>query len=147
MTKQCYSINKLNGSLKIFPEFSLIAMNFQKFPWVFWIFFDFSFFKNFFPAFPGFIWVLWTLHERKLFFKSIESSVCTAQKMKLSCMDLFSKCDQIRSFIRIWSHLLKKSFIENFIFCVVKLFINWITPRHIITQEYFCDQTTKLLKI
>ena len=34
----------------------------------------------------------------------------------------FSKCDKIRSFLRIWSHLLKKSFIENFIFCPV---YNW----------------------
>ena len=28
--------------------------------------------------------------------------------------DLFSKCDQIRSFLRIWSQ--KKSFIENLFF-------------------------------
>ena len=39
------------------------------------------------------------------------------QKMKISIMDFFSKCDQIRSFLRIWSHLLKKSLMENFIFC------------------------------
>ena len=43
----------------------------------------------------------------------------TAQKMKISIMDFFSKCDQIRSFLRIWSHLLKKSLTENIIFCVV----------------------------
>ena len=43
----------------------------------------------------------------------------TAQKMKFSIKDFFSKCDQIRSFLRIWSHLLKKSLIENFIFCAV----------------------------
>ena len=30
--------------------------------------------------------------------------------------DFFSKCDQIHVFLRIWSHLLKKSFMENFIF-------------------------------
>ena len=30
------------------------------------------------------------------------------QKMKFSIEDFFSKCDQIRSFLRIWSHLLKK---------------------------------------
>ena len=30
--------------------------------------------------------------------------------------DLFSKYDQIRSFLRIWSYLLKKSLMENFIF-------------------------------
>ena len=40
---------------------------------------------------------------------------CTAQKMKFSIKDFFSKCDQIRSFLRIWSHLLK----QNFIFCAV----------------------------
>ena len=43
----------------------------------------------------------------------------TAQKMMFSIKDFFSKCDQIRSFLRIWSHLLKKSVMENFIFCAV----------------------------
>ena len=43
----------------------------------------------------------------------------TTQKMKFSIKDFFSKCDQIRSFLRIWSHLLKKSIMENFIFCAV----------------------------
>ena len=41
--------------------------------------------------------------------------------MKFSIKDFFSKCDQIRSFLRTWSHLLKKSLIENFIFCAVKV--------------------------
>ena len=40
----------------------------------------------------------------------------TAQKMKFSITDFFSKCVQIRNFLRIWSHLLKKSAMENFIF-------------------------------
>ena len=43
----------------------------------------------------------------------------TVQKKKLSIKDFFSKCDQIRSFLRIWSHLLKKSLMKNFIFCAV----------------------------
>ena len=43
----------------------------------------------------------------------------TAQKMKFSISDFFSKCDQIRSLLRIWSHLQKKSLMENFIFCRV----------------------------
>ena len=43
----------------------------------------------------------------------------TAQKMKFPIMDLFGKCDLIRSFLRIWLHLLKKSLMENFIFCAV----------------------------
>ena len=44
---------------------------------------------------------------------------CTVQKMKFSIKDILKKCDQIRSFLRIWSYLLKKSFMENFIFCPV----------------------------
>ena len=43
------------------------------------------------------------------------------KKMKFSNEDFFSKCDQIWSFLRIWSHLLKKSLMGNFIFCVVKV--------------------------
>ena len=42
----------------------------------------------------------------------------TAQ-MKFSIKDFFSKCDQIRRKLRIWSHLLKKSLMENLIFCAV----------------------------
>ena len=37
-------------------------------------------------------------------------------KMKFPIKDFFSKCDQIRSFLWIWSHLLKKSLKENSIF-------------------------------
>ena len=43
----------------------------------------------------------------------------TAQKMKFSIKDFFSRYDQIRRKLRIWSHLLKKSLMENFIFCAV----------------------------
>ena len=32
------------------------------------------------------------------------STCFTAPKMKFSLQDFFSKCDQIRSFLRIWSH-------------------------------------------
>ena len=39
--------------------------------------------------------------------------------MKFSIKDFFSKYDQIRIKLRIWSHLLKKSSMENFIFCAV----------------------------
>ena len=44
----------------------------------------------------------------------------TAQTMNFSIKDFFSKCDQIRSFLRVWSHLLKKSLMENFVFRAVK---------------------------
>ena len=43
----------------------------------------------------------------------------TAQKMKFSMKDFFSKCDQIRKKLRIWSHLRKKSLMKNFICCAV----------------------------
>ena len=36
--------------------------------------------------------------------------------MKFSIKDFFSKCDQIRIFLWIWSHLLKKSLMDNFNF-------------------------------
>ena len=41
----------------------------------------------------------------------------TAQKIKFSKMGFFRKCEQIRRKLRIWSHLLKKSLMKNFIFC------------------------------
>ena len=47
----------------------------------------------------------------------------TAQKMKISIEDFFSKCDQIRSKLRIWSHLLRKSLMKNFIFCAVSILV------------------------
>ena len=37
----------------------------------------------------------------------------TVQKMKFSISGFFSKCDQIRSFLRIWSNLLKIYVMEN----------------------------------
>ena len=39
--------------------------------------------------------------------------------MKFSIKDVFSKYDQIRKKLWIWSHLLKKSLMQNIIFCVV----------------------------
>ena len=45
----------------------------------------------------------------------------TAQKIKFSIKGFFCKCVKVRSFMPIWSHLLKKSLIENFIFCAVQM--------------------------
>ena len=61
----------------------------------------------------AFLWfdvatIFWCLNENH-----------AAQKMKFSIKDFFSKCDQICSFLRMWSHLLKKSLMENAIFCAV----------------------------
>ena len=46
----------------------------------------------------------------------------TAQKMKFYVKDFFSNSDQIRRKLQIWSHLLKISLTENFIFWAV--FVN-----------------------
>ena len=43
----------------------------------------------------------------------------TAQKMKFSIIDSFSKCGQIRSFLQIRSHLLKKPLME------ISYFVPW----------------------
>ena len=44
---------------------------------------------------------------------------CT--KIKFFMKDFFSKCNQIRSFLRNWSHLQQKSLMQNFIFCATYL--------------------------
>ena len=57
-----------------------------------------------------------------------------AQKVKFSIKDFFSKCDQIRTKLRIWSHSLKKSLMENFIFCAVRTFYSSIQWTHIFME-------------
>ena len=51
------------------------------------------------------------LHVRASKFKP--SCHRTAQKPRFSTANFFSECDQICSFLLIWSHLLKKSVMEN----------------------------------
>ena len=43
-----------------------------------------------------------------------------AQKVKFLIKDFPSKCDQVHSFLLIWSHLLKESLMENSIFWTVQ---------------------------
>ena len=43
----------------------------------------------------------------------------TAEKMMFFVKNVSSKCEQIRRKLQIWSYLLKKYFMENFIFCAV----------------------------
>ena len=59
--------------------------------------------------------------QREIFevlFLSEHKHHCTK---KFSVKDFFSKCDQIRNFLQIWSHLLKKYLMKNFIFCAVHI--------------------------
>ena len=71
------------------------------------------------------VWItqeIWSVRGTLVKFRSMHVGF-TAQKMKFSIKDFFSKCDQICRKLPIWSALLKKSFMENFIFCVVFLII------------------------
>ena len=58
-------------------------------------------------------------------------TIDTAQKMKFSIKDFFSKCDQIHSYLRIWSHLLKRSLMESVIFCAVWLKTERVTNKRL----------------
>ena len=49
--------------------------------------------------------------------KNTSHRAFTAQKMKFLIKDFFSKCHEIRRKLWIWSHLLKRSVMQNFIFC------------------------------
>ena len=51
----------------------------------------------------------------------------TKQKIKFSIKDFFSKGDQILRKLRIWSHLLKKSLMKNFILCSVTVSVSRIS--------------------
>ena len=50
--------------------------------------------------------------------------IITAKNMKFSIKDFLSNCDQIRSFLPIWPHLLKKSWMDlhlhNYVLLVLK---------------------------
>ena len=51
------------------------------------------------------------------------SSSYIAEKMKFYITDFFSKCEQIHSLMWIWSYLLNKFLLENFIFCAVLILL------------------------
>ena len=63
---------------------------------------------------------------------------CT--NVKFFIKDFFSRCDQIPRNQRIWSDLLKKSFMENFIVCTVFIttFRYYKAPWKQFRQRYFC---------
>ena len=58
----------------------------------------------------------------------------TTQKSKLFIKDFDSKCDQTRKNLRIWSHLVKKSLMENVIFCAVLL-----SSKYNVKLQHFPD--------
>ena len=57
--------------------------------------------------------------------------------MKFSIIDFFNKCDQIHRKLRIWSYLLKKSLMENLIFCAVVQVFSWCLFSQIAPSQMF----------
>ena len=91
---------------------------------------------------PGYASIYLNVHQYGWIFQNVPECMnipehawinfSTAHKMKFSIKDFFCKCAEIRSFPQIWSHLLKKSLLENFIFVQCSdyarvLNIPWIT--------------------
>ena len=89
-------------------------------------------------------WVSFQRKKSKYYFKH-----CTKNEVTIN--DFFSQCDQIRSFMRIRSHLLKKSLMENFIFYIVKNLRNYQIYKTIRSTfslfENFCQNSACLKTI
>ena len=60
-------------------------------------------------------------------------------------MTFFLKLDQIRRKLRIWSHLLKKYIMENFIFCAVKTIFYEIKAGKSLSKVVFYRATVSHL--
>ena len=60
---------------------------------------------------------------------SLTNMTKSAWKVRLSIKNFYSKCDQIRKKLQIWSHLLKKFLMENLIFWAVGIFIKFENLR------------------
>ena len=79
--------------------------------------------------------------------RGVGTCCITAQKMKFSIKDFYRKCNQMRSFLRIWLHILKKSLMENFIFCAVYFYMDvimWIKEK--VTLIHFRPVLNFILK-
>ena len=68
------------------------------------------------------------------------------QKMKFSIRDFFSECDQIRNFLQIWSHLLKKYLMEKF--CALYLKCLFLQKRvYLLVTRLFLSQNTLVITL
>ena len=62
--------------------------------------------------------------------------------MKLSIKDFYRKCEQIRRKLRICSHLLKKSIMENLMFCAVL----WENVTEVVRDSKWCLNSREFSK-
>ena len=68
------------------------------------------------------------LTGKKIMSMLIKSNESLHKKMKFSIKEFFIKCDQIRSFLRMWSHLLKKKTLwKTLFFCAVIIWSTWLS--------------------
>ena len=72
--------------------------------------------------------------------EDLETTHCT-KNMTFPIKDFFSKCDQIRRKLWIWSHLLKKFLMKNFIFCAVT-----VTAQTTKIRQYFSTKIETMPK-
>ena len=84
----------------------------------------------------------WRIYTDLYGFSVKKQNPYTAQKIKFSIKDFLSKWDQIHGKLRIWFHLLKKSLMENFIFCAVLYWKIWVAENTYFGIFYAvnCDQ-------
>ena len=69
--------------------------------------------------------------------KTLPEECHCIKKMKFCIKNFFSKCDQIWRKLRIWSHLLKKSLMENFIFRTFKILFWFEIHKNFINLQFF----------
>ena len=74
----------------------------------------------------------------------IVQDMTTTQKMKFFVKDFLSKCDQIHRKLWIWSHLLKKSLMEDFIFCARDDLVN---PKTLINFTSMKESLSIVVKL
>ena len=110
LPRNIFSLKKHNWQIKsTIPRLIIskrISVIFMQWQWVYYLC----------AAMQVYITASWVV----LFF-TFKPITVAAQKMKFSIDDFFSKCDQICSFLQIWSHLLRKSLMEDAIFCEVRV--------------------------
>ena len=67
--------------------------------------------------------------------------------MKFPIKDFWNKCDQIHRNLQIWSHLLKKSLMENFIFLCSERIRGVLKTLSSIYVEFFCENSYIFLAV
>ena len=77
----------------------------------------------------------------------IKVSTHIVQKMKFSMKDFFSICDQIRRKLQIWSHLLKKSFMESLSSSALTIPLSYFNYVIVLNSFFWQQKHITLLKI